>query len=270
MTLGRIARQVATAIIVISIPAAAQDAAPASGAWSFANLMNGFCVAFLVDSGDARALLPDEAFPVRASAVERLNPALARAIADQPEYANWIPGQFCVYRFGRADVNGSELVAKAGEGEAFGWVGLVARASADQPAGSLVAIQLFTSDWRAQRAAETGRLQLKQVKMQFGQAPKSTDDRYVIQLGKTTVVWDGRAGADSTVPSEPEVHVFLRQARSGAPSLARFEVRANERRSMIGALIIEGKDRLAKALRKSPIRFAGPLLRGGQGSLSIQ
>ncbi len=270
MNLGRVARQVVTAIIVISTPAAAQDAAPSNVAWSFANLMNGFCVAFLVDSGDARSLLPDGAFPVRASTVERLNPALARAIADQPEFASWIPGQLCVYRFGRADVNGNELVAKDGEGEAFGWVGLMARATAEQPPGSMVATQLFTSDWRAQRASEAGRLQLKQVKMQFGQAPKSSDDRYVIQLGKTTVIWDGRAGADSTVPSEPEVQLFLREARSGPPSLARFEVRATERRSMIGALIIEGKDRLAKAMRKSPIRFAGPLLRGGQGSLSIQ
>ncbi len=270
MTLGRIARHVATAIIVIAIPAAAQEAAPQNVAWSFANLMNGFCVAFLVDSNDARSLLPDEALPVRASSVERLNPALARAIADQPEYAAWIPGQLCVYRFGRAEVNGSELVAKEGEGEAFGWVGLVARATPDQPQGSFVATQLFTSDWRAQRASEAGRLQLKQVKMQFGLAPKSTDDRYVIQLGKTTVIWDGRAGADSLVPSEPEVHHFLREARSGPPSVARFEVRATERRSMIGALIIEGKDRLARALRKSPIRFAGPLLRGGQGSLSFQ
>ena len=87
MTLGRLARHVVTAIIVIAIPAAAQEAAPQNVAWSFANLMNGFCVAFLVDSNDARSLLPDEALPVRASSVERLNPALARAIADQPEYA---------------------------------------------------------------------------------------------------------------------------------------------------------------------------------------
>ena len=136
MTLGRLARHVVTAIIVIAIPAAAQEAAPQNVAWSFANLMNGFCVAFLVDSNDARSLLPDEALPVRASSVERLNPALARAIADQPEYAAWIPGQLCVYRFGRAEVNGSELVAKEGEGEAFGWVGLVARAT---PSASVVA-----------------------------------------------------------------------------------------------------------------------------------
>lgn len=267
---GRTAWQAVVALVVLALPAAAQDSIPSNTAWTFGNLLSGFCVVFLVDSADARDLLPGGAVPVRASTSDRLHPALARAIADQPEYSSWTPGEMCVYRFGRADINGNELVARGEEGEGFGWVGFMARMLPDQPPGSLVATHFLTSDWRAQRASEAGRLQLKAVKMKFGQAPKSTDDRYVIEVGKTTVIWNGRAGADSTSPGGPHAHYFVRAARSGPPSLARFEVVAEERRSMIGALIIEGKDRLAKALAKSPIRFAGPLYRGGKGALSLE
>jgi hypothetical protein len=175
----------------------------------------------------------------------------------------------CVYRFGAAEVNGKELVAREGDGETVGWVGFTARALANQPPGSAVAVLVFTSDWRAQRAAETARLRLRTEKLQFGQAPKSTDDRYVLELGKTRIIWDGRAGADSAGPSGLLVDVFVREARSGPPVMVRWELSALERRSMIGALIVEGKDRLARALRKSPIRFVGPFYRGGQGRLSL-
>jgi hypothetical protein len=38
-------------------------------------------------------------------------------------------------------------------------------------------------------------------------------------------------------------------------------------RSMIGSLIVQGDDDLAKALRSSPIRYVGPNYRGGGGEL---
>ena len=38
---------------------------------------------------------------------------------------------------------------------------------------------------------------------------------------------------------------------------------------MVGALVIGGKDKLAKLLRKSPIRYAGPMYQGGTGELTL-
>jgi hypothetical protein len=38
---------------------------------------------------------------------------------------------------------------------------------------------------------------------------------------------------------------------------------------MVGALVIIGKDKLAKLLRRSPIRFLGPMYQGGSGQLSV-
>ena len=41
-------------------------------------------------------------------------------------------------------------------------------------------------------------------------------------------------------------------------------------RAMVGALKIEGKDALAKALKASPTRFAGPAYWGGGGSVAFR
>jgi hypothetical protein len=38
---------------------------------------------------------------------------------------------------------------------------------------------------------------------------------------------------------------------------------------MVGALIIIGKDKLAKLLRQSPIRYLGPMYQGGSGQLAV-
>ena len=37
---------------------------------------------------------------------------------------------------------------------------------------------------------------------------------------------------------------------------------------MVGALVIQGKDRLAKVMRASPIRYLGPIYQGGRAELS--
>jgi hypothetical protein len=41
-------------------------------------------------------------------------------------------------------------------------------------------------------------------------------------------------------------------------------------RAMAGALKVDGKDALAKALRASPTRFAGPAYLGGAGSVTFK
>lgn len=254
--------------LVVSRPAGAQDGG--DGSWTFANLIGGFCVEFLADSADARHLLPDDAFPLRAgSPGVTLHPAIARVVKDQPEYASWTPAQICVYRFGAATVAGTEIVARPGEGESIGWVALTARMAADQPEGSWVATQLFTGGSKAQIASRAGQLELRRVRMQFGQAPKSTDERYVLQFGGTRVIWDGHPAGDSSAVSAPVVAHWARKARGGA-LLGRWELSSQQSRSMVGAVFVEGKDRFAKALRKSPIRYIGPLQTGGRARLSFQ
>lgn len=238
--------------------------------WTFANLLGGFCLEFLADSADARGLLPDDAVALRANSPGiTLHPALARVVADQPEYASWTPAKVCVYRFGAANIAGTEVVAKAGEGETFGWVALAGRIAANQPEGSLVATQLFTGSTRAQKASEGGRPELRKLKMSVGKAPKSNEERVVLEFGKTRLIWDGHAASDSVAMAGPVTVHWARPVRGGAV-VARWELNSVQQRSMVGAVIVQGKDRFANALRKSPIRYVGPLYQGGNAKLSFE
>lgn len=238
--------------------------------WTFANLLGGFCLEFLADSADARGLLPDGAVPLRAGAQGvTVHPALARVIADHPEYAAWTPAEVCMFRFGAANIEGTEVVAKPGEGETVGWVALAGRIAANQPVGSMVATQLFTGSTKAQKASEAGRLPLRRVKMSVGKSPRSNEERVTLEVGKTILIWDGHPASDSTVVATPATAHWARPVRGG-PVLAQWELNAVQQRSMVGAVIVQGKDRLANAIRKSPIRYVGPLYRGGNARLSFE
>jgi hypothetical protein len=243
-------------------------AAPAD--WTFANLIGGFCLEFLADSADARRLLPDDAVLLRAQGPGvQLHPALARVIQDRPEFASWTPAEVCVYRFGSATIAGTELVARAGEAETFGWVAIAGRISGNQPEGSMVATQLFTGGSKAQKAAETGRPELRRIKMSFGPAPRSAEQRYILEFGKTRLIWDGHPASDSATVATPLVSHWARPVRGGA-LVGRWELQAVQARSMVGAVIVEGKDRFAETIRRSPIRYVGPLHEGGRAVLSFQ
>ena len=37
---------------------------------------------------------------------------------------------------------------------------------------------------------------------------------------------------------------------------------------MVGALVVQGKDKLAKVMRNSPIRYLGPIYQGGRAELT--
>ena len=101
-------------------PLAAQAPAPTGSTWKFSNLIGAYCINFLVSPEDAPSLLPGDASPERLDALKNVHPALARVMADQPEYASWMPGAFCFYRFGRVELEGKELIAADGAAEVLG------------------------------------------------------------------------------------------------------------------------------------------------------
>jgi hypothetical protein len=251
-------------------PRLADEQTASAQEWTFANLIGGFCLEFLADTADARRLLPNDAVPLRATTPGvKLHPALARVVKDQPEYASWTPAEVCVYRFGAATIAGTEIVARPGDGETIGWVGVAGRIAASQPEGSLVATQLFTGGTKAQKASEAGRPELRKLKLSVGKAPKSNEDRVILEFGKTRLMWDGHAASDSTAVAGPVVEHWARAIRGGAV-IGRWELNSVQQRSMVGAVIVEGKDRFAQALRKSPIRYVGPLYQGGNAKLSFE
>lgn len=241
-----------------------------AGEWTFANLMGGYCLEFLAPYEDAQHLLPDDAVPLRANSKGMLlHSALARVVQGQPEFATWVPGRVCVYRFGAANIAGTEIVAKAGDAESIGWVAIGGRVAAGQQDGSMVTTMFFTDGSKAQAASELGQVHMKRVKMTVGPAPRSTERRYTIELGKTRLIWDGHPASDSSAVPEPVVQNWGIRVPGGA-ALARWQLNAVQQRSMVGAVIVQGKDRLAEAIGKSPIRYVGPLYQGGNAKLSFE
>lgn len=253
------------ALVALGRPVAAQGGT--DGAWQFSDLQQGYCITFLVSPEDAPGVLPDDAQPVRLNAMADAAPVLARVLADQPEYGAWMPAAVCLYRFGRADIGGRELIAPAGGSEMIGIVSYAARVAINQPANGVSVSMLFTNDKRVAKAADTTQIEFRRIKATFGKAAHGDDERHVIDFGKTTLTWDGHATSDSTALS-PLVRVWVVRGPGGKPVLLQWKLNAGSSRSMVGALVVQGKDKLAKLMRKSPIRYLGPMYQGGIGEMS--
>ncbi len=254
-------------LLALGRPLAAQGGN--EGAWQFSNLQQGYCITFLVSPEDAPGVLPDDAQPVRLNATTDASPVLARVLADQPEYGAWMPAAVCIYRFGRADIAGRELVAPAGGSEMIGTVSYAARVAVNQPDNGVSVSVVFTNDKRAARLTDSTQVPFRQIKATFGKAAHGDDERHVIQFGKTTLIWDGHAASDSAALSTPLDHVWVVMGRRGKPVLVRWQLNASSSRSVVGALVVQGKDKLAKLMRKSPIRYLGPMYQGGRGEMTL-
>lgn len=235
--------------------------------WNFANLQQGYCITFLVSPADAPGLLPSDAQAVRLDAMKNAPAVLARVLADQPEYAAWMPAAVCIYRFGRADGGGKELIAPAGESEMIGAILFGARVAAGQPDNGVAGSLLFTNDKRIARSSDSSRVSFRQVKATFGKAAHGDDERHVISFGKTTLTWDGHSASDSLPVSAPIEQVWVMEGSRNRPVFLRWTLTATSSRSMVGALVVQGKDKLAKVMRSSPIRYLGPVYQGGRAEL---
>lgn len=253
-------------LVALAVPAAAQEKAGAG--WHFSNLQQGYCISFLVNPSDAPSVLPDDAQPVRLDAIADPSPVFARVLQDQPEYGTWMPAAVCVYRFGRADGAGRELVAPAGGSEMIGIIAYRARVVMNQGEQGLAVSTMFTNDKRIAKSSDSSRASFRQVKATFGKAAHGDDERHVIQIGKTTLTWDGHAATDSVALAEPLEHVWVLEGSRNRPVLMRWKLSATSSRSMVGALVVAGKDKLAKIMRRSPIRYLGPIYQGGVAELS--
>jgi hypothetical protein len=257
----------AVALMAMPGPLAAQGAGEGTP-WQFSNLQQGYCITFLVNPEDARRLLPEDAQPVRLNAMTDAHPVLARVMADQPEYGSWMPAAVCIYRFARADLAGRQLIAPAGGSEMVGVIAYAARVTISQPANGLSVSVLFSNDRTVVKATDSTAVTIRLIKASFGKAAHSDDEHHVIELGNTKLVWDGHAANDSVPVSEPLEQVWVVKGPRGKPLLLRWKLTARSSRSMVGALVIQGKDKLAKVMRQSPIRYLGPIYQGGIGELT--
>jgi hypothetical protein len=72
---------------------------------------------------------------------------------------------------------------------------------------------------------------------------------------------------DSTRVEQPIIERWSVTGLRGGIRTAELVMSPAWRRGVVGSLSVEGKGDLAKLLHGSPIRFVGPLYRGGNGEL---
>ena len=132
----------------------------------------------------------------------------------------------------------------------------------------------------SERLARSGRLAgqvIRQIEAKLGKVPEvdengvqSNEDRFQVKIGKTLVTWDGHQAADSAQASGSVEIAWASgggRAGKGSGSLTLTPQWASP---MVGSLRVEGKDDLAKALQGSPVRFVGPMYRGGGGEIRLE
>jgi hypothetical protein len=130
-----------------------------------------------------------------------------------------------------------------------------------------VVLDMFASRERLIRAAEAARVRLHSAHSTVADAADTTSDVYTIKIGKTSLIWSGRAAGDSARVERPvEKSWSVTGGRQGTWE-ANLALNPAWSRPLVGSLRVEGKGDLAKAMKASPIRFVGPAYTGGGGEV---
>lgn len=256
----------ATATVLAIVPAAllAQGSGPPPEAvWSLDTLRSGFCIHFLADPATAVQRTFRGVTPVPASSTESLHPALKRVVEASPEFAAWIPEQLCIMQFSSVRA-GSRVFRDTKHGKSQ-VVGIWAMSA---PPAALRSVALLTNNSRLSNSVKYLGIGVDVIRTEFGKVPESTDDRYEIRYSGTTLTWDGHASGDSTAAPSLDRRWTV-PGRNGRVLAVRERLDAAGARMLVGALRVEGKGELARALIGSPIRYVGPLVWGGSGSVTF-
>lgn len=222
----------------------------------------GYCISYLVDPAIATELAPEGTQLALAGKWTGLSPFLARVIRDEPQFAAWIPAAICIGRYGMASVDGREVVrAKTGKAVTLitSWVAAVDPLRVD--GARAVLLDISADEGRILRPLHAFGLSLEERDPAI--LPGEGDDVQVdLKLGKTKISWIGHPTGDPRVGSTQTMSFGYRGSRNAIWQVT-ATVSPGESRLMVGALRVEGKDILAKALKSSPIRAVGPQDTGG-------
>jgi hypothetical protein len=256
---------------------AAQTAEPD---WQLGGLRTGFCVELLLDPAsdavkDLLKDLPDGYRAVPASEAKHLPISLRGVVDGQPEFASWSPSRLCFHAVDTIRTGDIVVGDRSGRRPQLFAYWAVTAAAPGEPARDVV-LNFYSSSDRLARSARLKGQIVREARLVVGKPPaddngvESTDDRIQVKLGKTVVTWDGRLVGDSVAMREPVAVEWVSPAVRGGIVTGRMTLSPSYSRAMAGALKIEGKGDMAKALKGSPTRFVGPAYRGGGGSVTFR
>jgi len=267
---------VGAARVAIGSPLLAQANGADANVWQLGGLRTGFCVELLLaPNSPVLGSLPQGVRPMAASQVADLHASLKGVVDGQPEYASWSPSRLCFHLLDTIRTRDLTLGDRSGKHpQLFGtWtVTAAGRAGAAHEA----VLELFANSDRLVRSARLAGQAVQEARLTVGKVPvedengtPSPEDRIQVKLGNTVVTWDGHQAGDSTRVGSPQETDWTAAGVRGGEASGRLLLTPTYSRAMAGSLKVDGKDELAKALRSSPTRFAGPAYHGGGGTVSF-
>jgi hypothetical protein len=257
-------------------PLAAQSDGVDLQSWRLDGLRSAFCVQLLLDpSSEAMEELPRGFRPLPASEARNLHVSLRGVVQDQPEFAKWSPSRLCFYTVDTVTTGQATLADRSGKDpQLFGFWTVTAADPAGTPRE--VALDVFANAERMIRSAKLAGQRVHDAHLTIGPVPReedeggpTTDRRFLVKLGKASLIWDGRLATNALPIAGPVELDWTTLDVRGTVTGGRVTLSPSVSHAMVGALKVEGKGDLAKALRASPTRFVGPAYAGGGGSVAF-
>ena len=234
--------------------------------WNLEGLRVGQCVRFLMEPEAARKQLRPGNRLIRADQDPSLHSSLQSVVDQQGEFASWAPASLCLYYADAIRLGARRLGSK--DPRKWQMLGVWTVAATEQGGNRRdFVLELFGAGGQLAHAAEQARVKLREAKSSRSKPSLSENELYDVRVGKTRLIWNGRATGDSTRVEGPLRELWLSKGASGTMWRVQTTVQAAWMRPLVGALTVEGKDDLAKALKASPTRFVGPLYFGGGAEL---
>ena len=267
----------AAALAAVAGTLSAQGPVPDDKTWRLKGLRTAFCIQFLMDpASDALEDLPQGYRPVPASEAAELHISLRSVVQEQAEFGGWSPSRLCFEAVDTVQTAEYTLADRSGRRPQLFGTWTVLAAAPGGPAGD-VALRLFANSDRLIRSARLAGQKVREARVAVGLVPSvdedgvpSSDERFQVKVGGTTITWDGPQTRERTAVRDPwAISWAATGARDGVVS-GEVLLSPVSSRAMVGSLKVDGKDAFAKALRTSPTRFAGPAYQGGGGSISLR
>jgi hypothetical protein len=237
-----------------------------AGLWQLQGLRSSYCVHFLVNPEAGSKALKQGLTAIRASEDATLNPALQQVVHSQPEFAGWTASNLCLYYLDAVQVGKQRIVERDPRRYQLIGVWTLAAREAGGARRDFV-VDMYASRENLLDAAHVAEVRLHEMESAYYDHPDTTDDTYNLKIGKTQLIWTGRAVGDSIRVQQPLTEQWSMEGLRHGLQPVRLVLTPAWSRALVGSLRVEGKGDLAKLLKASPIRFVGPLYRGGGGEL---
>ena len=253
--------------VPLSLSAQAAGEPKQTQVWTLQGLGSSYCVRFAIEPRAAARELRNGFRLVPANQDGTLHPALKQLVQQQPELASWSPSQLCFYFSDAVQVGTRRVAEKNVRNQQMLAVWTVAAQEEKSGARRDLAIEVFSARGPLRRAAEAAGVRLHESDASVVDSADASNDVYRIKLERTSLVWRGRPTGDSTRVERPIQETWSMPGLRAGIWAVQFTYQPSWSRPVVGSLMVEGKGDLAKALKASPIRFVGPLYRGGTAGL---